>query len=272
MRVLYQTVQRHNLELQAELDVHTEDHRRVTVERDLRRTRVADAITDGALRMVYQPIVDLGAGRIVGVEALARFDCEPSRPPTEWFAEAAEVDLTIELDVAAIEASLGALSHLPSDAFLSLNSSPATVVSGRLDDSLKGMPGDRIVIELTEHSKVDDFDALGAALEDLRGRGVRVAVDDAGAGYAGLQQIFRLRPDIIKLDLEFTRAIDVDPVRRALATSLVTFGHETGAVIIAEGIETSAELDTLERLGVGWGQGFYLAGPGPLTDQLVLHP
>jgi EAL domain-containing protein (putative c-di-GMP-specific phosphodiesterase class I)/CheY-like chemotaxis protein len=271
MRALYQTVHRHNLSLQAELDVHTQRHRRVSAERDRRRGRVADAITDGALRMEFQPIVDLAGRQIVGVEALARFDCEPSRAPTAWFAEAAEVGLAIELDLAAIEASLGALERLPGDAFLSLNSSPATVLSGRLDESLREVCSRRIVIELTEHTRIDDYDLLAAALVGLRDRGVRIAVDDAGSGHAGLQQIFRLRPDIIKLDLGFTRAIDADPVRRALATSLVSFARDTGTVIIAEGIETPEELDTLALLGVNWGQGFCLASPGPLSTQATVR-
>ena len=266
MRALYRTVRRENLELQAELDAQAEGHRRVTVERDLRRARVADVIADGALRMVYQPIVDLAGGQTVGVEALARFDCDPLRSPAAWFAEAAEVGLAIELDVAAIEASLGALEWLPEDVFLSVNVSPATAISGRINECLRGVASDRIVLELTEHTRIDDYDVLVAALDELRQRGARIAVDDAGAGYAGLQQILRLRPDIVKLDLEFTRAIDADPVRRALATSLVTFGRDTGEVIIAEGIETLEEFDTLERLGVCWGQGFYLARPGPLAD------
>jgi EAL domain-containing protein (putative c-di-GMP-specific phosphodiesterase class I)/CheY-like chemotaxis protein len=266
MRALYRTVQRHNLELQTQLDAHAEGHRRVTVERDLRRARVADAIRDGALRMVFQPIVDLAGGHTVGVEALARFDCDPRRSPAEWFAEAAEVDLGVELDLAAIGASLGALDWLPPDVFLSLNLSPATAISGRIHEALRGVPTDRIVLELTEHTRIDDYDVLRVALDELRQQGARVAVDDAGSGYAGLEQILRLRPDIVKLDLEFTRTIDADPVRRALATSLVTFGRDTGEVIIAEGIETAEEFDTLERLGVCWGQGFYLARPGPLAD------
>jgi EAL domain-containing protein (putative c-di-GMP-specific phosphodiesterase class I)/CheY-like chemotaxis protein len=266
MRALYQTVQRHNLELQAELDAHAEGHRRVTVERDFRRARVANVIADGALRMVYQPIIDLAGGQMVGVEALARFDCDPPRSPTAWFAEAAEVEMAVELDLAAIEASLGALDWLPPDVFLSLNVSPATAISGHLNESLRGVPSNRIVLELTEHTRIDDYDVLRAALDELRQQGARVAVDDAGAGYAGLQQILRLRPDIVKLDLEFTRTIDADPVRRALATSLVTFGRDTGEMIIAEGIETPEEFDTLGRLGVRWGQGFYLARPGPLAD------
>ena len=271
MRALYRTVQRHNVELQAELDAHAEGHRRVTVESDLRRARVADVIANDALRMVYQPIVDLAGGQTVGVEALARFDSEPQRSPAAWFAEAAAVGLAIELDLAAVEASLGALDWLPDDVFLSLNVSPATAISGRLHDCLRGVRSDRIVLELTEHTRIDDYDVLRSALDELRQQGARVAVDDAGAGYAGLQQILRLRPDIVKLDLEFTRTIDADPVRRALATSLVTFGRDTGELIIAEGIETPEEFDTLERLGVCWGQGFYLARPGPLADHGPIH-
>jgi EAL domain-containing protein (putative c-di-GMP-specific phosphodiesterase class I)/CheY-like chemotaxis protein len=271
MRALYRTVHRHNLELQAELDAHAEGHRRVAVESDLRRARVADVIADGAIRMVYQPIVDLAGGHTVGMEALARFDCEPQRSPAAWFAEAAEVGLAIELDLAAVAASLSALDWLPDDVFLSVNVSPATAISGRLQECLHGVPSSRIVLELTEHTRIDDYDALRTALDELRQQGARVAVDDAGAGYAGLQQILRLRPDIVKLDLEFTRTIDADPVRRALATSLVTFGRDTGELIIAEGIETPEEFETLERLGVCWGQGFYLAPPGPLADHGPVH-
>jgi EAL domain-containing protein (putative c-di-GMP-specific phosphodiesterase class I) len=221
--------------------------------------------------MVYQPIVDLAGGHTVGVEALARFDCVPQRSPAAWFAEAAEVGLAVELDLAAVEASLGALDWLPEDVFLSVNVSPATAISGRLHECLHGVPSNRIVLELTEHTRIDDYDALRTALDELRHQGARVAVDDAGAGYAGLQQILRLRPDIVKLDLEFTRTIDADPVRRALATSLVTFGRDTGELIIAEGIETPEEFETLERLGVCWGQGFYLAPPGPLADHGPVH-
>jgi EAL domain-containing protein (putative c-di-GMP-specific phosphodiesterase class I) len=111
---------------------------------------------------------------------------------------------------------------------------------------------------------VEDYDALVRALDGLRSQGVRVAVDDTGAGYAGLAHILRLRPDIIKLDIDLTRGIDADPVRRALAASLVAFGGDIGATITAEGIETGEELEALRTLGVTCGQGYYLARPGPL--------
>ena len=171
MRALYRTVQRHNLQLQAELDAHAEGRRRVTVESDLRRARVADVIADGALRMVYQPIVDLAGGQTVGVEALARFDCDPPRAPAAWFAEAAAVGLAVELDLAAVEAALGALDWLPEDVFLSVNVSPATAISGRLHECLRGIPSHRIVLELTEHTRIDDYDILRSALDVLRQEG-----------------------------------------------------------------------------------------------------
>ena len=120
------------------------------------------------------------------------------------------------------------------------------------------------MLELTEHTRFDDYTKLMPALDVLHARGVRTAVDDAGAGYSGLQHVLHLRPDILKLDLELTHGIDTDPARHALATALIGFAGTIGAVLIAEGIETPAELAVLRGLGVAWGQGFHLARPGPL--------
>jgi EAL domain-containing protein (putative c-di-GMP-specific phosphodiesterase class I) len=214
--------------------------------------------------MVFQPIVDLNTSSVIGVEALARFQCQPQRSPDIWFAEAAQVDLSVELELAAIEAALAQLPDLPDDVLMSVNASPLTAMSPGLVAALARSAGPRVVLELTEHTRIDDYPTLLAALDELRWQGVRIAVDDAGAGYAGLHQILELRPDIIKLDVDITRGIDTDPVRRALAASLVSFGHDTGAVIVAEGVETAEELDTLGQLGVPWGQGFLLARPAPL--------
>jgi EAL domain-containing protein (putative c-di-GMP-specific phosphodiesterase class I) len=135
-------------------------------------------------------------------------------------------------------------------------------IFGRVD-------GRRLVLELTEHSRVDDYPRLLGSLDALRYQGVRVAVDDTGAGYAGLHHILRLLPDILKLDVDLIRGIDTDPIRRALTGSLVAFAAELGAAVIAEGIETPEELKTLDDLGVTWGQGYHLARPGPLP--LPIH-
>jgi len=198
------------------------------------------------------------------VEALARFSCEPRRAPDQWFAEAAQVGLGIELELAAIDSALGRLPELPADAFLSVNVSPQTAETPDLGELLQGEPCQRVVLELTEHVKVENYDTLVTAIERLREQGVRLAIDDAGAGFAGLAHILRLRPDIIKLDITLTRGVDRDPIRRALALSLASFARELNATITAEGIESPAELDTLTALGVGWGQGYYLARPGDL--------
>jgi EAL domain-containing protein (putative c-di-GMP-specific phosphodiesterase class I) len=263
-QALYQRVHRHNAELQAELDRQVEDQRRAEINLTNTRRRVEGVLQSDALRMVYQPIVDLQTSAVVGVEALARFDCEPARGPDHWFAEASEAGLGIELELAAVNAAIAAIDQLPSGVWLSVNVSPATAMSSGLVEALSRVAGTRIVLELTEHTRVESYPLLVAALDELRHQGVRIAVDDAGAGYAGLQQILGLRPDLIKLDVEVTTGIDADPIRRALAASLVRFGRDTGAVIVAEGVETGAELATLRDLEVSWGQGYHLARPGPL--------
>ncbi len=267
-RALYRTVQEHNTRLRGELEQRARAERRLAAERAVRRTRIEQVLRDGSLRMVFQPICELGSGSVVGVEALARFECEPARPPNEWFDEAHDVDLGTALELAAIEAALRHLDLVPADAFMSVNVSPATATSAAFADLLGRGSSDRVVVELTEHTRVDDYGALTSAMDQLRTRGVRIAVDDAGAGYAGLQHLLRLRPEVIKLDLELTRGIHSDPARRALAGALITFAAEIGSVILAEGIETADELSTLRALGVPWGQGYHLARPSclPLND------
>jgi EAL domain-containing protein (putative c-di-GMP-specific phosphodiesterase class I) len=125
------------------------------------------------------------------------------------------------------------------------------------------------VLELTEHNPVDDYPTLLDALDRFRRWGGRIAIDDTGAGYASFQHLLWLHPDIIKLDITLTRGINADPARRALAGALVGFATEIGAIIIAEGIEIPGDLAALQRIGIPWGQGYYLARPGglPLTDR-----
>ena len=154
--------------------------------------------------------------------------------------------------------------RLPADAYLSLNFSPGVLNDlGRVD--LDGLAADvplgRIVLEVTEEAPIDDYARLGDALSDIRGRGARLAIDDVGAGFASMRHIVQLRPDIIKLDITLVRDIDTDPSRRALAASIAQFGIQTGASVVAEGIETAAELATLIELGIPYGQGYLLGKP-----------
>lgn len=267
-RALYLDVQRRNAELNAELARRQADERRAEDERRDRVARVDDVLAHRGLDMVFQPVADLITGAVVGAEALARFTPEPRRPPNEWFDEASSVGRSRELELAAVAAALHQLHQLPSEAFLAVNVSPDTAVSDQLRQLLEEVAPARVVLELTEHTRVDDYTALLAGLAPLRDRGLRVAVDDAGAGYAGLRHVLQLRPDILKLDIDLIRGIDLDPAKRALSAALVIFARETGAEIIAEGIETPAELRTLRGLGVNWGQGYHLARPAalPLAD------
>jgi len=232
--------------------------------RQLTSERIRAVLARDSIELVFQPIADLRDGRVLGVEALARFTADPPRTPDVWFSEAKEVGLDLELELQAIQLALDLRDKIPPDLFLSLNVSPETLASGALETLIDGVPGERLIFELTEHAPVADYAPLRSAVDSLRKRGVRIAVDDAGAGFASWQHILKLAPDMIKLDLALTRDIDDDPVRRALATALVNFAGETGAAIVAEGIETAQEQETLSRLGITIGQGYHLARPRPL--------
>jgi EAL domain-containing protein (putative c-di-GMP-specific phosphodiesterase class I)/DNA-binding response OmpR family regulator len=261
-RALARRLEQQNVELKTALNVRIGAERKAAAEHERRQHRIHQALAPGALAMVFQPIADLGTGDAVGAEALARFACEPHRPPDEWFAEADDIGRGAELELAAIAAALDQLHRLPQATFLAVNASPATAVTPELDALLARHPAERVVLELTEQARVGDYDRLLAALDRLRRRGVRIAVDDTGTGYAGFQHLLRLRPHIIKLGTNLTRGIDADPVRRSLAAALVTFATEIDAIIIAEGIEVPDELTTLQRVGIPWGQGFHLSRPG----------
>lgn len=260
-RAMHTRLQRQNARLEATVQVH-DDRERSSQAKHLERVRrITQVLAGGALGMVYQPIIDLDSGTVVGKEALARFDCEPRQTPDIWFAEAADVGLAIELELLAISLALERLPDLAPDQYLSLNTSPTTAAAPALHELLWRSGYDRIVLEITEHAKVLDYDVLRDALDELRAHGVRLAVDDAGAGFASLQHILLLRPDVIKLDISLTRSIDSDPVRRALALALVSFANELGATIVAEGIETIDEMRAVQALGVRCGQGYFLGRP-----------
>lgn len=263
-RALADRLERHNAGLRAALEARIEAEREAAAEYKRRHDRIQRAMAPGALSMVFQPIADLGTGDVVGAEALARFACEPQRPPDQWFAEADDVGRGGELELAAIAAALDQLHRLPPTAFLAVNASPATAATPELDSLLSRYPAERVVLELTEQTRIGDYDQLLSAVDRLRERGVRIALDDTGAGYAGFQHLLRLRPHILKLDTMLTRGIDADPVHRSLAAALVTFATEIDATIIAEGIEIPDELATLQRVGIPWGQGYHLSRPGPL--------
>lgn len=228
------------------------------------RDRIQSVLERQALTVVFQPIVELATGRVVGAEALSRFPDLPSRTPDVWFAEASRVGLGAELELMAIVIAISSMDALPAGSYLSLNAAPDTVVRPEFAVTLHGVCPERIVLELTEHASVEDYADLERSLRVLRNSGIRLAVDDAGAGFASLRHILNLRPDIVKLDVAITRGLHTDPARRALAAALLTFGHEIGSSIVAEGVESWGEFEALRTLGVAHGQGFALGRPGPL--------
>lgn len=242
------------------------DERRRARERTASTRRVRAVLRQGSLEMAYQPVVELDGGRPVGVEALARFPGRPSRAPDLWFAEAAAVGLGVRLELLAVETAVRVHGLLEPELYLAVNIGPQALVSPDLPAVLELAHPDRLVVEVTEHARIDDYPAVLDAVAWLRKAGARVAVDDAGSGYASLQHILRIAPDVIKLDLDLVRGIDHDPVRRALALSLTAFATDIGAVLVAEGVETTEEAETLGELGVRYAQGFLFARPGPIAD------
>jgi diguanylate cyclase (GGDEF)-like protein len=209
----------------------------------------------------FQPLVSLSTGRILGYEALSRFPEPPGRGPDSWFAQAARVGLAARLEAAALRAALSKEGR-PAGTFLSINVSPTTLGTAEVKAVLpQDMTG--LVVEITEHELANDLDALEKELAALRERGARIAVDDAGAGYSGLQQVMRIQPDVIKLDRSLVMNLHEDPAKEALIDSFVRFARRTGASVCAEGIETMEELKLLADLDVTYGQGYVLARPAP---------
>lgn len=226
---------------------------------------IAGIISAASYEIAFQPIVELRTGRVTGCEALCRFQSSPFRSPDKWFADAASVGLGVELELAVLATTMAAFPHLPDSVSLSVNASPDAVLTGRLAELIPAAFADRTIVEITEHAAVPSYADLHAQLAPLKEAGVRIAVDDAGAGYSGLQHIVQLAPDIIKMDMSLTRGIDSDPARRALASAMVFYARETGARVTAEGIETETELNTLRMLGANAGQGYLLGRPGPIA-------
>ncbi|MHB8510472.1 MAG: EAL domain-containing protein [Candidatus Dormibacteria bacterium] len=226
--------------------------------------RVRSFIRGQGLSMLYQPILELASGRPVGVEALARFDLEPGRPAEAWFEEAGAVGYRTELELATIELGLRSLEQLPPELFMAVNVSPATISTAPFVRLLDAVPLARVSLEISAHVAAYDYPALNQVLGDLRRRGMRLAVDDVGAGICSLPHILHLRPDLIKLDVSITADLALDPAREALAAALQTFARATDAHLVAEGVESPEQLKALVAIGATYGQGFHLAVPSIL--------
>lgn len=239
-------------------------------EQEEKRQRIQSLIDSRSLAMVWQPITELETGRIVGAESLARFPLGLHDTPDQWFNEATAVGMAAQLEGLAVRQATAILELVPEPVYITCNLSAEAFLDPYIQDMMASLPLHRIVLEITEHDVIEDYDTLSASLEPLRRKGLRIAIDDAGAGYASFRHILSLRPDMIKLDISLTRNIDTDIGRRSLAASLVQFSKEIGCQLIAEGVETRAELDVLTGLGVHKVQGFYLHRPKPKDEFLSL--
>jgi len=217
------------------------------------------------LSLHAQPIAELTTGAVAGYEALSRFDASGiAATPDRWFAAAEHWGVNAPLQARVLGLGLAMRAVLPPDAFLTVNVDPHLLTDERVSGVLLDQADlSRLVVELTEHTLAQDPVQLTGVLDGLRSRGAMIAMDDAGTGYAGLSQLLALRPDIVKLDRELISGIDVDPVRRALAEVLGDLVGRMDGWVLAEGVETTGELDAVVSLGMALGQGWALARPAP---------
>jgi EAL domain-containing protein (putative c-di-GMP-specific phosphodiesterase class I) len=236
---------------------------------------VRDVVAAGeALEIHLQPIValDKPLGTPVGFEALARFQVAPYEPPNVWLERASQAGLQRELELSCVRHALTHLSAFPATPYLAVNVSPETLVSAEFERIVSEVAADRLVVEVTEHEVVREYDLLVRVIGGLRERGLRLAVDDAGAGFASFRHVLELSPEIIKLDTHLIRGVSEDRSREALIRSLVSFAEDVGATLVAEGIESRADLMTLRNARVPFGQGYLFAHPGPAPSILRRRP
>lgn len=240
--------------------------------RAAKEQRVSQVIASGGPTVVYQPVFLLDGLNPVGAEALSRFPGFDNLPVDGWFKDAAEVGLQVEMELCAIANALDGYRAIwdRHRVQLGLNVSATTMQDERLATLLDDYPHDRLVLELTEHEEVQDYPALIEATTRLRGRGTKIAVDDLGAGFASMRHVLSLRPDILKLDVGLTRAIDTDELKHALASSMKQFADRCRCSIVAEGVETEGELKTLQQLGLQAAQGYLLGRPNSAETLLAL--
>ncbi len=245
---------------------YIEQMEREEYDEQVRRARSEGILADASSPvMVFQPLVELMTGEVVAVEALSRFPSWGEGPMTV-FAQAWEADLGVELEVKAVRHALRALDSLSPEHRLSVNVSPMTLIDRAFLRIIGEVPENRLVVEVTEHSAVDDYDALRVARRQLSDLGILLAIDDVGMGFSGLHHILESAPDWLKIDQAVVRNVHTNPVKAAMIESLVSFGERVDMLVVAEGIETDDELKALTSLGVSVGQGYAIAYPSRLVD------
>lgn len=231
----------------------------------LRKThrRVRSVLKSGDLQIAFQPVLSMDNGEVVAVEALSRFPQQPSQGPDKWFAQADKVGLGVELELLALQLALTEAAKLSTHLDVAVNLSPCALNDPRALATLLNTATCplRLIVEITEHCVVSDYTLLSRSRAQLREHGIRLSIDDAGAGYSSFRHIVTLAPDLIKLDRAIISSLDTDPARRALVKSMVGFAGECSAQTVAEGVETQAELATIKGLRVDQVQGYWTGRP-----------
>ena len=234
-----------------------------TRERDAEiRARMEPVVRAGGPEIVVQPIVDLISRDLAGVEALSRFPREWNKPPDVCFAEAALIGAGSMMELLALRRALALVGRVPG--YVAMNVSVGTLLDPRCAELLGDAHIESVLLELSEHDPVEDYDQLDRVLAPLRARGMRLAIDDdVGAGYSSLRHIVLTAPDVIKLDRSIVTGAGDDPVLGTLVRSLTEFGHDAGATVVAEGIETEDDALACADAGLDLGQGWHFGRPGP---------
>ncbi len=236
-------------------------------------------IAGEGLQMHVQPIVAIDGLTIHAYEALARFGRRRAdRSPLHWFAIAEELGERIALERACLGRALELFPTRPAGTLLSVNLSvPALfdeATRARLADCADALPGalDGLIVEITEETLIENESEIAEAIEFLRARGARLAIDDIGAGYSGLRQITSVLPEYLKLDRSLVADIDTDRDRAALVSAVAGYAAKVGSLLVAEGVERAGELDCVGELGAPLVQGFHLARPAPAWPELDIGP
>jgi EAL domain-containing protein (putative c-di-GMP-specific phosphodiesterase class I) len=237
--------------------------------RDAIMERLGPVIQAGGPNVVVQPIVKLATGQRIGAEALSRFPAEWKMAPDVCFSEAHSIGVGSQLELMAIYTAGQHVHRL--DGYVSMNASPAVLLMPECITLLSAMPLDRVILDLSEHDPVEDYDELAAVIAPLRAAGMRLAIDDVGAGFSSLRHIIVTNPDMIKLDRTIVAGVHTDRVLRTLVHSLAEFGHACEATVVAEGIETAEDAEILATLGVDAGQGWYYGRPAAV-EVLAAQP
>jgi EAL domain-containing protein (putative c-di-GMP-specific phosphodiesterase class I) len=226
--------------------------------------RLGPILHTGGPAVVLQPIVELATGNRVGAEALSRFPAEWAKAPDICFGEAHSVGQGHRMELLALDRAADYLGQV--GGYIAMNVSPATLLTPDCTELLSELRLDRVVLELSEHDPVDDYTVLHSVLAPLRARGMRLAIDDVGAGFSSLRHIVMTAPDVLKLDRSIVDGVSIDSVLATLVRSLVDFARGCEALVVAEGVETEEDAAALLQLGVDFGQGWYFGRPGPVED------